>query len=112
MSVVGGDPTRRALTALPLPRAMLLSPTQLRGAGCVWCDSELHGDTAQDLGQRYESILGVVGRWFPRGCRACTLKATLAQYKAHPGACKECVDDPTRCEVRRGLRALALELRP
>lgn len=74
----------KALAALPLPRPQTLGPLQLRGAACVWCSTELHGDTAEDLGQRYGNILGVYGRWFPRGCRECTLAAVQAADEVHP----------------------------
>ncbi|MFE9415710.1 hypothetical protein ACFYMX_08660 [Streptomyces griseofuscus] len=70
------------------------------------------GATALDLGPRSEPpILGVAGRWFPRGCVGCTLQQALAAYKTHGTNCEECVDDETLCGSLRGLRALALELR-
>lgn len=94
-----------------LPTTSRLTAPQVRGAHCVWCGTQLNGATAVDLGQRYEAILGVVGRWFPRGCRPCTLEQALAAYKAHWGTCEQCTDDATLCDVRRGLRALTLDLR-
>lgn len=98
-----------ALLCLPVPAH--LTPPQIRGADCVWCGMQLHGDTAVDLGQRYNSIVGVVGRWFPQGCRPCTLKPLLALYYDHCRCCEQCVDDASLCETRRTLRKLALELR-
>ncbi|WP_432021299.1 hypothetical protein [Streptomyces sp. 1222.5] len=102
---------RKALAAIPMPATARLTAAQLRGAGCVWCAAELHGDTAIDLEQRYNRIVGVPGRWFPRGCSPCSLRAILAVCRTHPQTCEQCVDDPTLCEARRALRALALELR-
>ncbi|MFF5435240.1 hypothetical protein ACFY5K_35195 [Streptomyces griseofuscus] len=64
-----------------------------------------------DLGPRMEPILGIAGRWFPRGCVPCTLQEVLAAYKTHGMSCEQCVDDATLCNVQRALRALALELR-
>ncbi|MGW0885308.1 hypothetical protein [Streptomyces sp. NPDC002671] len=101
----------RALASLQLPGTGRLTPAQLRSANCVWCGTELQGDTAVDLGQRYDSILGVVGRWFPRGCRHCTLKPILTSYNGHLGTCKQCMGGPALCQTRRALRALARELR-
>ncbi|MFF8430064.1 hypothetical protein ACF07Y_33915 [Streptomyces sp. NPDC016566] len=97
-----------ALFQLPAPAA--LTDAQLRGAHCVWCAAELHGDTAVSLEPRHDSIKGVSGRWYPRGCRSCTLKPLLLLVRTHPGECEQCTDDASLCETRRALRALALEL--
>lgn len=99
------------LASWELPAPSRLTAPQVRGAHCVWCNTRLDGATAVDLGQRFEAILGVFGRWFPRGCRPCTLTQALAAYKAHWGTCEQCTDDPTLCNTHRALRALALELR-
>ncbi|TXJ73307.1 hypothetical protein E2C11_29590 [Streptomyces lavendulae] len=106
-----GNPPSALLTGLHLPDPALLLPPQVRGATCVWCDTRLSGATAIDLGPRSDPILGVAGRWFPRGCIPCTLKRVLAAYKVHWATCEQCVDDETLCDTQRGLRALALELR-
>lgn len=98
--------TQPGLLDLPAPATM--NPAQLRGAHCVSCTAELHGDTAVDLEPRQDSIYGVVGRWYPRGCRGCSLRLVLALVRTHSGACEQCADDATLCETRR---ALALELR-
>ncbi|MFF7977458.1 hypothetical protein [Streptomyces sp. NPDC007905] len=110
-TTTSADPTAKALLSITLPGTGTLSPEQLRGAGCVWCMTELHGDSAVDLQQRYDSVLGVVGRWYPRGCQRCSLKAVLAEASRHPRDCEQCQEQPTLCETRRALRALALELR-
>ncbi|QLJ03721.1 hypothetical protein HZZ00_23855 [Streptomyces sp. NEAU-sy36] len=108
----GSSPTAAALLAhLELPAPSRLTAPQVRGAHCVWCATPLDGATAVDLGQRYEPVLGVVGRWFPRSCRSCALPYVLAAYKTHWATCEQCVDDETQCDTHRGLRALALELR-
>ncbi|SEC05341.1 hypothetical protein SAMN04490357_1061 [Streptomyces misionensis] len=109
---VSSPPSTAALLAhLELPAPSRLTAPQVRGAHCVWCGVQLEGATAVDLGQRYEAIHGVVGRWFPRSCRPCTLPYALTAYKTHWATCEQCVDDETLCETQRGLRALALELR-
>lgn len=106
------SPPSVLLAGLVLPDPALLLPPQVRGATCVWCDTRLSGATALDLGPRSEPpILGVAGRWFPRGCAPCTLDQVLAAYKTHWATCEQCVDDETLCDIQRGLRALALELR-
>ncbi|MFE1882658.1 hypothetical protein [Streptomyces diastatochromogenes] len=99
------------LTLLQLPAPAALTAAQLRGAHCVWCAAELHGDTAVDLEPRHDDIKGVPGRWYPRGCRPCTRKPLLLLVRTHPGECEQCTDDASLCETRRALRALALELR-
>ncbi|MFJ9822285.1 hypothetical protein ACIRU3_45115 [Streptomyces sp. NPDC101151] len=99
------------LTLLELPAPETLTATQLGGAHCVWCATELHGDTAVDLEPRHDHIKGVPGRWCPRGCRRCTLKPLLALVQVHPGICEQCTDDASLCETRRALRTLARELR-
>ncbi|MEV6833452.1 hypothetical protein AB0N17_02805 [Streptomyces sp. NPDC051133] len=111
MTTAAPTAQRKTLASLELPGTARLTAEQLRGADCVWCGTELHGDTSVDLEQRYNSIAGVVGRWFPRGCRRCTLQTVLAAYKTHQGSCEQCVDDPTLCDTHRALRRLALELR-
>ncbi|MGW0412987.1 hypothetical protein ACWDZX_17050 [Streptomyces collinus] len=99
------------LAPLDLPAPTDVTAAQLRGAHCVWCAGELHGDTAVDLEPRHDSINGVPGRWYPRGCRSCILQPVLLLVRTHPGTCEQCTDDATLCETRHALRALALELR-
>lgn len=95
-----------ALATLTLPTPARLKPAQVRGAACVWCGTVLHGEDAVDLGQRYGSVMGVYGRWFPRGCRACTLAPAQDLYATHKGSCEQCTAEPVLCETRRTLRAL------
>lgn len=104
-------PTTQALAILQLPGMGHLAPEQIRGARCVWCATRLTGETAIDLGARSGSLAGIVSRWFPRACKACTLKVALAAHETHPRTCEQCVDDPYECTERRALRRLALELR-
>lgn len=99
----------RALAGLVVAGPARLKPPQVRGEHCVWCATPL-GEDALALGQRSCQITGVVGRWAPRGCTRCTLDAALDAHNRHPRVCPQCADDPTACETRRGLRALALEL--
>jgi hypothetical protein len=103
--------TAAILAEIVLPKPVRLSPPQVRGAACVWCAAGLHGDDATDLGQRYDSILGVVGRWFPRGCRECTEVAVTNSGKQHAGSCEQCTDDPALCEKRSAIQAVTAELR-
>lgn len=102
--------TAAVLAGLVLPAPARLSPPQVRGAACVWCATMVRGGTAVDLGQRYDRILGVPGRWFPRGCRACTKAVVDASVKEHEGTCEQCVDDPDLCETRSAMQALSVEL--
>ncbi|MGY4960354.1 hypothetical protein [Streptomyces sp. 900105245] len=103
-------PRARALAGIVVPAPTRLKPAQARGEHCVWCATAL-GEGAVDLGQRSCQITGVVGRWTPRACARCTLSVVLDAYNSHPRTCQQCAADPTVCEMRRGLRALALELR-
>ncbi|MYW14670.1 hypothetical protein GT039_03450 [Streptomyces sp. SID2955] len=96
------------LPALEFPDLGALLAERARGAECLWGGEPLSTATALDLGE-HPSPHGTT--LFLRGCRACTLRAVLAAYRHHPGTCEQCTDDPTLCELQRGLRRLALELR-
>ncbi|SEE69794.1 hypothetical protein SAMN05216532_8607 [Streptomyces sp. 2231.1] len=96
------------LPLLPLPDLNALPDARARGAECVWSGEPLSTATAIDLGER-PSPHGTT--LFLRGCQPCTRRAVRAAHHAHPGTCEQCTDDPTLCETRRALRALALELR-
>ncbi|MEU5442784.1 MULTISPECIES: hypothetical protein [Streptomyces] len=91
--------------AQALPELEELPDERARGRCCVWCGEHLSAETAIDLGEKRNPS------WFPRGCIPCTLKRVLAAYKTHWATCEQCVDDETLCDIQRGLRALALELR-
>lgn len=94
------------LDILPLPKTSLLSDAQLRGAQCAWCATVLTAETAHDLGERPAPNGGSM---FPRGCGQCVRTAAVRLYNLHSRSCEQCVDDPTLCDTRRGLRRLALE---
>lgn len=95
------------LPLIPLPPLEVLSDTRARGAECVWGGEPLSTATAIDLGERKTDG----GHWFPRACRPCARRAVLVARNDHPGLCEQCTDDTGRCETRRALHALALELR-
>jgi hypothetical protein len=98
-----------ALLELPALGAGRLTAEQIRGGSCVWCGTPLNAESAIDFGARSGSLAGVVAPWYPRGCTPCVREAFRSAYKEHPGTCEQCVDDPTICGTRRGLRRLALE---
>jgi hypothetical protein len=100
-----------ALALLPLPNLATgkLTAEQVRGGACVWCASPLTGETAVDFGARSGTLAGVIAPWYPRGCPACVRDAALGAFRAHPGTCEQCVDDPSLCDTRRTLRRLARE---
>ncbi|MBL1108505.1 hypothetical protein JK361_28625 [Streptomyces sp. 5-8] len=95
------------LPSLQFPDLGTLPDERGRGAACLWGGEPLSIATALDLGEHPHEGTTL----FLRGCRVCTLRAALAAHKAHPGMCEQCTDDPSICEIRRGLRRLALELR-
>ncbi|MET8765451.1 hypothetical protein [Streptomyces sp. NPDC004658] len=95
------------LPLIPLPPLETLSDARARGAECVWGGESLSTATAIDLGERETDG----GHWFPRACRPCARQAVLAARNQHPGLCEQCADDARRCETRRALHTLALELR-
>lgn len=94
------------LELLALPKTSALSDAQLRGAHCAWCAAVLTAETALDLGERPAPNGGTM---FPRGCGSCVRSAAVRVFNLHPRTCEQCVDDPTVCDTRRGLRRLALE---
>lgn len=94
------------LDLLPLPKTTTLTAEQLRGAVCAWCSSALTAETARDLGERPAPNGGVM---FPRGCPGCVRSQAVHVYNGHSRSCEQCVDDPTLCDTRRGLRRAALE---
>ena len=97
---VSSPPSAATLLAhLDLPAPSRLYPTQVRGAHCVWCDMQLEGATAVDLGQRREEICGVVSRRFPRACRRCVEREALKAVVEHGQTCEQCVDDHTQCST-------------
>lgn len=100
-----------ALALLPLPTLATgsLTAEQVRGGSCVWCGTGLNAETAIDFGARSGTLAGVTAPWYPRGCADCVRRAALRAFRAHPGTCEQCVDDPSLCNVRRALRRLALE---
>ncbi|WP_435279395.1 hypothetical protein [Streptomyces sp. 1222.5] len=100
------DVPAHLLPLLALPGLDELPDPRARGAECVWGGEALSTATAVDLGER-PSPHGMT--LFLRGCQPCTLRAALDAHRAHPGLCEQCTDDPTLCEIRRALRALALE---
>lgn len=91
---------------LALPKTSGLSGEQRRGVNCVWCGIVLTPQTARDLGERPAPGGGSM---FPRGCPACVRSEAVRSYNIHSRSCEQCVDDPTVCDTRRGLRRLALE---
>ena len=96
---------------LPLPILGKLTPEQIRGASCVWCDTGLNAEVAIDFGACHGSLMGQATIWYPRACPACALEAALTAHNTHPRTCEQCVDDPYACADRRALRRLTLELR-
>lgn len=94
------------LDLLALPKTSTLSDAQLRGAVCVWCKTDLTAETARGLGERPAPDGGTM---FPRGCPDCVRSAAVRTYNVHSSSCEQCVDDPTLCDTRRGLRRAALE---
>lgn len=103
------DPEVLALLQLPALGSGRLTAEQIRGGSCVWCATGLNAETAIDFGARSGTLAGVVAPWYPRGCADCVRKAALRAFRAHPGTCEQCVDDPSLCNTRRALRRLALE---
>jgi hypothetical protein len=85
------------LDALDLPNPARLTPDQVRGCHCCWCDQTLTPETAVDLGERRHPL-----HWFPRCCRSCM----LATDGAHVGMCETCVEKPGACETATALRQL------
>lgn len=88
-----------------------LTQAQVRGAACVWCAVMLRTTTAIDLGPREAEFHGSVARWFPRGCRSCTLQSTYLALLEHAQSCDQCEDNPARCEAGRRLRRAVKEAR-
>ncbi|WP_432021239.1 hypothetical protein [Streptomyces sp. 1222.5] len=102
------DVPAHLMPLLPMPDLDAMPDARARGAECVWSGEALSTATAVDLGER-PSPHGTT--LFLRGCQPCTLRAVLDAHRAHPGTCEQCTDNPTLCETRRALRALALEMR-
>lgn len=105
-----GMSTPDALALLPIPALNGLSQEQVRGAACVWCDTGLDTATAVDLGERRHKRLDGRYSTFPRACPACAREAAIRVLRLHRGACEQCTDDATVCDVRAALEQLAREV--
>lgn len=104
------NPAVDARTLLPLPSLDYMSERQLRGMVCVWGGEELVNGMAVDLGPRTKKRLGGTYQIFPRACRTCAHEAAIRVLRVHKGACEQCVDDASVCDVRTTLEQLAREV--
>lgn len=95
-----------AVQLLDLPTLDGLTPDQVRGATCIWCDVGLTTDSAVDLGERKHRRLDGHYSTFPRGCRADTHRAAVQALHDHAGSCEQCADDAEQCTVSRILYRL------
>ncbi|MGW8684337.1 hypothetical protein ACWGNN_25350 [Streptomyces sp. NPDC055817] len=94
-----------------VPDLGTLSDPQVRGQACVWCAVILCAKTAVDLGPRDAQFHGTAARWFPRGCRPCSVQAAYLLLLEHTQCCEQCEDDPALCEDGRSLRGRLREVR-
>ncbi|MEU8538357.1 hypothetical protein [Streptomyces parvulus] len=90
------------LALLGLPQFGDLTADQVRGAVCVWGSEGLTAERAVDLGEQD----GPDGRWWPRGCPACTASRAHRGLFEHAPSCEQCVDSGERCEINRVLYRL------
>lgn len=90
----------RVLDTLDLPNPARLTPDQVRGGDCCWCEAVLTAETAVDLGERREPE-----HWFPRCCPTCI----RAEARTHGGMCETCVEQPGACETAAALSQLVRE---
>ncbi|MEV1063361.1 hypothetical protein [Streptomyces sp. NPDC050263] len=104
-----GPPDVGIVTVLPVPRQNGLTPEQVRGAHCVWCDEHLTA-AAFDLGRRQGSYMGVYGPWFPRACDSCTRAQAHRVLGIHAVNCPRCSGrSRAYCPDGQALRRLAQE---
>jgi len=108
-AVTSGMPTHEALALLPLPSLDGLTEQQVRGTACVWDGVPLLGTAAVNLGPRPKKRLGQTYQWFPQGCTRCVREAAIRVVRVHKGACEQCTDNASVCDVRAALEHLARE---
>lgn len=92
------------LAVLLLPSPEDATEDQLRGAGCIWCETgPLNAETAIDFGEQ-KTLAG--GSWFPRACLRCAAAWAHQGLFEHAPLCEQCTDEVSRCEIGLALYRL------